>query len=283
MSNFNVVNDFNPEEYNLLIPVQSIQEVNPIYKIIVNQVQISTDLGDKEIYEERNAQKINNQTMYALTHKGLMKLATAANVQMVEVKRVRPKTCEKCIDIVKAIKQAPACGNCACAANVAVQVTMKFPEMSGGWRIIQASKEIDFSLMSSAKEGQIARTKEFANEHAESKAMSRVIRKGLSVKNAYTIAELEKPFIVAYPTLNSNDADVKKALIAGSLAATNLLYGSGISAPQLGQGEAPSNIDYSTGEIIDAGYDVEAVTEEAEQAEQADAGKAALWKQGGNK
>jgi hypothetical protein len=259
---YNVLNDFSPEKFNLLIPVQSIQEVNPIYRIVINKVTISTNLADKEIYHEKNAKdESGNPTpeqMYAITHKGLMKLATAANAQVVESVRIRSKVCEKCIDIVKATQKAPACGTCPCSANVAYRVTMKFPELSGGWRIQQATREIDFGAMTSAKPGQIARMKEFAAEHAESKAMSRCIRKGLSVKNAYTLAELKKPFIVAYPVLDSRDADVKKALIAGSLAATNLLYGSGLNIPQLQAGKPEPEVDTETGEIIDADYEAEA-------------------------
>jgi hypothetical protein len=73
------------------------------------------------------------------------------------------------------------------------------------------------------------------------------------------LAELEKPFIVVYPVLDARDADVKKALIAGSIASSNLLYGSGL---QLGAGTQAQaalpegrNVDMSTGEIIDAGYE----------------------------
>ncbi|MCR4436189.1 MAG: hypothetical protein QHH06_10450 [Clostridiales bacterium] len=277
--NFNILNDYDPEKFNLLLPVQSIQEVNPIYKIVVNKVSISTNLADKEIYEERNAEKINNQTMYAITHKGLLKLMTAANGQIVESTRVRPKVCEKCIDIVKATQQAPACGSCACAANVAWKVKMKFPELSGGMRLVEATKEIDFSNYKVKQDrndsgysiSQINKMKEFAGEQAESKAMSRCIRKGLNIKSAYTLEELKKPFIVAYPVLDSNDADVKKALIAGHLAATNLLYGSGLSAPMLKA--APSNVDTETGEIIDSDYDVE----------QPDPHQSMPWQQNGGK
>jgi len=251
---YNILNDFPEDKYNLLIPVRSIQEINPIYRIVVNTVNISTNLDDREIYEEKNAQ--GNVPMYALTHKALLKLATAANAQVVESYRIRSKVCEKCIDVVKATGTAPSCGSCACNANVAFRVTMKFPELSGGWRIQQATREIDFSNIVSAKEGQIRRMKEFAAEHAESKAMSRCIRKGLNVKNAYTIEELEKPFVVAYPVLDSRDADVKKALIAGSLAATNLLYGNGLNMPQLQAGKE-ERIDTETGEIIESDYAVE--------------------------
>lgn len=248
---YNILNDFPPEEYNLLVPVQSIQEINPIYKLVRNEVKVSTTLEDKDIYKEKNA----GADMYSLTHKALMKLFTAANGQIVGSSRVRSKVCEKCIDIVKATKQAPQCGTCPCNSNVACQIVVKFPELSGGWRLVQATREIDFSNMGYATEGQIKQTKAFAYEHAESKALSRCIRKGLSIKSAYSLAELEKPFIVIYPVLDAKDADVKKALIAGAIASSNLLYGSGLmlgtGAEQQALPEAGHNIDKSTGEIID--------------------------------
>jgi hypothetical protein len=250
---YNILNDYPQDKYNLLIPVQSIQEVNSIYKLVVNIVKISTDLKDKDIYREKGA----GADMYALTHKALTKLFTAANGQIVESNRVRTRVCENCIDIVKATGKPPACGNCAARANVAVKVTAKFPEMSGGWRLVQSTREIDFSNMGNATDGQIKQTKAYAVEHAESKALSRCIRKGLSIKSAYTLDELEKPFIVVYPVLDSRDADVKKALIAGAMAGSNLLYGSGLQLNAGAQSALPEgrNVDYSTGEIIESDYE----------------------------
>lgn len=252
---YNVLNDYSPEQYNLLVPVQSIQEVNPIYRLVVNMVKISTDENDKDIYQEKNA----GSNMYALTHKALMKLFTAANGQIVETTRVRTRTCENCIEIVKATGKAPACGNCAARSNVAVRVTIKLPEMSGGWRLIQQTRELDFSNMGHLKDGQVRQTKAFAVEHAEAKALSRCIRKGLSIKSAYTLAELEKPFIVVYPVLDGRDADVKKALIAGAIASSNLLYGSGfqLGAGPQAQAALPEgrNVDMETGEILDSDYE----------------------------
>lgn len=261
---YNILNDYPTDKYNLLIPVQSIQEVNSIYKLVVNIVKISTDLKDKDIYREKGA----GADMYALTHKALTKLFTAANGQIVESNRVRTRVCENCIDIVKATGKAPACGNCAARANVAVKVTAKFPEMSGGWRLVQSTREIDFSNMGNATDGQIKQTKAYAVEHAESKALSRCIRKGLSIKSTYTLDELEKPFIVVYPVLDSRDADVKKALIAGAMAGSNLLYGSGLSLGAGAQAALPEgrhDVDMSTGEIIDAGYEASEPEENEEQ------------------
>jgi hypothetical protein len=248
---YNILNDFNPEQYNLLVPVQSIQEINPIYRLVINQVRISTELPDKDIYREKSA----GDGMYALTHKALMKLFTAANGQIVASERVRSKICDKCIEIVKATKTAPQCGSCPANANVCCRIIVKFPELSGGWRLVQATREIDFSNMpAGATDGQIRQTKAFAFEHAESKALSRCIRKGLSIKSAYSMDELAKPFIVIYPVLDSKDADVKKALIAGAIASSNLLYGSGLmlgAGQQAALPEGRSDVDKETGEIID--------------------------------
>jgi hypothetical protein len=145
---------------------------------------------------------------------------------------------------------------------VACRVTIKIPELSGGWRLVQATRDMDFSAMGHLKEGQVRQMKTFAFEHAESKALSRCIRKGFSIKSAYSLEELEKPFIVVYPVLDARDADVKKALIAGSIMSSNLLYGSGLmlNAGQNALPEGRKNVDMSTGEIIDqpiidAGYE----------------------------
>lgn len=276
---YNILNDYPTDKYNLLIPVQSIQEVNSIYKLVVNIVKISTEESDKDIYQEKNA----GSNMYALTHKALMKLFTAANGQIVETTRVRTRTCENCIEIVKATGKAPSCGSCAARSNVAVRVTIKLPEMSGGWRLIQQTRELDFSNMTHLKDGQIRQTKQFAVEHAEAKALSRCVRKGLSIKSAYTLDELEKPFIVVYPVLDSRDADVKKALIAGAMASSNLLYGTGLQLGAGAQAALPEGrkVDMSTGEIIESDY--EAGPPEGmpwEQQEQSEAGALACSKCG---
>jgi hypothetical protein len=255
--NYNVLNEYPPDEYNLLVPVQSIQEISSIYRLVVNIVRPSTELPDKDIYREKSAEYKDGPQMYAFTHKCLLKFFAAANGQIIESARVRPRVCDKCIDIVKATGKAPACGNCGANANTACRITAKFPEFSGGWRIYQATREIDFGNMGSASEIQIRQMKQFAFEHAESKALSRVIRKALSIKSAYSMAELEKPFIVVYPVLDAKDADVKKALIAGMIASSNLLYGSGLmlNAGQQALSEERPDVDKSTGEIIEMEYE----------------------------
>jgi hypothetical protein len=256
---YNVLNAYPADEYNLLVPVQSIQEINPIYRLVVNMVSPSTELADKDIYREKSAEYKDGPQMYAFTHKCLLKFFAATNGQIIESARIRPRVCDKCIDIVKATGKAPACGNCSANANTACKIIAKFPELSGGWRIYQATREIDFGNMGNASENQVRQIKQFAFEHAESKALSRVIRKALSIKSAYSMAELEKPFIVVYPVLDAKDADVKKALIAGAIMSSNLLYGSGLmlnaGQQQAALPEEHTNVDNSTGEIIEQDYE----------------------------
>ncbi|MCK9519948.1 MAG: hypothetical protein M0R74_13125, partial [Dehalococcoidia bacterium] len=60
-----------------------------------------------------------------------------------------------------------------------------------------------------------------------------------------------------YPVLDSRDADVKKALIAGAMMGSNLLYGTGLQLGAGAQATLPEerNVDMSTGEIIDSEYE----------------------------
>lgn len=267
MENMKILNDLDPSAFNLLVPVQSLQEINPIFKYVTNKVNISIDLKDKEIYNETSAQVSGGPKMYALTHKALMKLCNAGNGQIVELKKIQPRICEKCIEMAKATRIAAKCGSCDSRYNVAAHVTMKFPELSGGWKIMQASREIDLSVFT--KSGQADKLKEFATEHAESKAMSRCIRKAFAIKSAYTLEELKKPFIAVYPVLDAKDPDVKKALIAGSMAAGNLLYGSGLQIGPPKELEALPEGNPEGAIITADDYEVEAFTDEQRANEKA--------------
>jgi hypothetical protein len=92
--------------------------------------------------------------------------------------------------------------------------------------------------------------------------MSRCIRKALNIKNAYTLEELKNPFVVIYPVLDAKDPDVKKALIAGSMAASNLLYGSGmqLQAPEKVEALPPAIEPNNQIEFED--YEVEPIEQE---------------------
>jgi len=247
--------DSNPESFNMLIPIQTIQELSSLHRLVINLVFTSTNMMEKEIYQEKNARDEDGNKypfpVYAHTNRGLQLISGAACGQDVGSKKILPPSCVKCTEVCKASRIPPVCSKCEYKDYSACEFTMRYPDMTGGWRLITKSKVV----------GQKAIDKNFASEKAESGAQDRCIRKALNIRQFYTMEELQKPFVVAYPVLDARDPDAKKALIAASIMSSNLLYGSGL---QLGAGALPGaqaalpegrNVDMSTGEIIDAGYE----------------------------
>ena len=66
---------------------------------------------------------------------------------------------------------------------------------------------------------------------AESGAMSRVVREILGLKNAYTVAELAKPFVMARIVFRPdyNDKDVKEKMLQAHIQAMTGIYGPAIA------------------------------------------------------
>jgi hypothetical protein len=206
-----ITNQFPEKEYNLLIPVQTMQEISPLHKVIINQVSISPDLADKDVYKQGSE--------LALTKKGLAKLMTASNINIVESVPVLPNVCRKCTEVAKATKLAPRCGDCPSKNDVAYRVTVGTPGPTGELRYFQGSKNSTYSDAKSATE------KQFLNEQCETKALNRALRGAMMIKSTYTAAELKKPFVVAVVVENLADEDMKKAKIAQYIESTSMLFG----------------------------------------------------------
>ena len=213
-----VAKDYPAEKYNLLIPVKTMQELSPLHKMVINEVQISNKLPDKDVYEQNKE--------LALTKKALMKLMAAANIQVIESKPIPTQRCNKCIDIAQRTRLAPKCFECPYIDDVAYQVTIAVPELSGTYRIVKATKEI---RMEDAKEKmtdyQFASFKPFRTEQCESKALNRALREGLMLKATYTAKELEKPFAVGLVMPNTADPELKQAMIERYANNVTALYG----------------------------------------------------------
>lgn len=83
--------EYPQDKFNLLIPVKTIQELSPLHKLVINEVQIDSNLATKDVYQEKNKE-------FALTKKGLMKLMAAANIQIIDSHSVPTQKCNKCIE-----------------------------------------------------------------------------------------------------------------------------------------------------------------------------------------
>jgi hypothetical protein len=205
-----VINEFPPNKYNLLIPVITMQEISPLHKIIFNQVQISSDVADGDVYPQKNDDGIKK---FSLTKTGLLKLMTAANVVEEESKKILPTGCHRCVEAAQMTKVAPQCGNCKGKTDVAYQISLLVPDPAGGYRRYVGSKEMTKDTYSGKPEHMAAQ--------CETKAFLRAVRAGLGIKGSYTAAELAKPFVVALVVPNLNDPELKAKVLdryAGNVA-----------------------------------------------------------------
>jgi hypothetical protein len=186
----------------------------------VNIVQISTNTADKDVYLE------NSNKEYALTKKGLMKLMAAANIQIVRSESVAPSSCKRCIEMAKATGKPSQCRDCEHRDDVAWEVTIAVPDISGNVRAFSASREfICADEQAKSKEGQYRQAFAFRAAYAESKALNRAIRGALMIKATYKKDELTKPFAVPVISLNFEDPDMKRAAVARFARGEEMLYG----------------------------------------------------------
>ena len=205
------LNEYPPDKFNVLIPVTTMQVMSNLQRIIVNKVQL--DVADsensKDIYREKSSGK------YAITKVGGMKLAAAANISIVETESGMTDGCKRCVDMARAVGKPKACGTCPARYDVAVTVTIRVPEPSGGFRLMKATKEIDCAAeKESMTEAQYKRFLPHRTAMAESKAFMRPLRAALGLAATYSLPELRKPFIIAHvvPNLDAPDFDDPDAI-----------------------------------------------------------------------
>ena len=218
------------EKYNLLVPVQVVASISDIQKPVMNSVSISTDLNDKEIYEQEKAQPASNgyparPAKYAITKRGLTKLMRAAGIKIKYSKPVVPSTCQKCAAMNAQIGKPVNCGNCK-NKDVKYEVCISVPQLTGENLEIIAHKEIIVDdVIADMKPKQAAEFLKFRNEMCESKALNRALRTAMQIKGTYELGEFSKPFVVAYLVPNLDNPDVRERAIDSFFSNASQLYG----------------------------------------------------------
>ena len=209
------INNYPPGTYNQLFPA-TMTEISPLHKIMVNIVSIDTNPDNKEVYQQKGG------TDLSLTKTACLRLMTAANVVMEESKPILPQGCQRCVEIAKSTRLAPQCNACPTKLDKAYQVSILVPEPSGGHRRYVATKELAKTDYKGPAEHMAAQ--------CETKALLRALRAGLGIKGAYAPRELARPFAVALVVLNTQDPDMKKAMIQRYAAGQDALFGGGATA-----------------------------------------------------
>lgn len=141
----------------------------------------------------------------------------------------RTEGCQRCIEMARATGKPRVCGTCEHVHDVAVTVTIRVPEPSGGFRLMKATKEIDCTLEAAGmKDGangqQFRRFLPHRTAMAESKAFMRAIRAALGLAGTYAYEELKKPFVVARVVPNLDAPEIKQAVASNYLQSMGMLF-----------------------------------------------------------
>lgn len=228
-TSLSIVQQYPMERFNLLVPMETVAEIADIHKPVMNVVQISTNLNDKEIYEQEKAWTEKNGTFhpsgYALTKKGLNKLMRAAGIKILGTRPIVPSTCQKCAEVNKSIGRPVNCGSCG-NRDVKFECRISVPQLTGENIEIVAHKEIIVNdVIQGMTEKQKAEFLKFRSEMCETKAINRALRAAMHIKGTYHIEELKKPFVVAYLVPNLDNEAVKQEAVKHFFTSSQELYG----------------------------------------------------------
>ena len=255
------LNEYPPDKFNVLIPVTTMQVMSNLQRIIVNKVQLDVADPDnsKDIYREKSSGK------YAITKVGGMKLAAAANISIVETESGMTDGCKRCVDMARAVGKPKACGTCPARYDVAVTVTIRVPEPSGGFRLMKATKEIDCAAeKESMTEAQYKRFLPHRTAMAESKAFMRALRAALGLAATYSLPELRKPFIIAHVVPNLDAPEIKEAVASNYLQSMGMLF-EGAGAPRAALPAAQTTAEVIPDDGADGGYEAGGMPEEPDE------------------
>lgn len=233
-TSLSLIEQYPKERYTLLVPIEKTANISEIQSPVISAVRISTNLEDNEIYVQTKAKAAytkNNKhyqaepARYALTKKGLNKLAAAAGIEKLDPEQLVPSTCQKCAMVNGNLGKMAPCGTCQ-NRDIRYRVTISVPQISGPAILVSDENEINVELktkgMSDAQKAEFMKT---LAGRCITGAYNRAIRAALQLKSTYLLEEFEKPFVVAYLAPNLDNPDVKQAAIENMFSSYKRIYG----------------------------------------------------------
>jgi hypothetical protein len=225
--------EYDRKKFNVLLPSTEIATENDWHKMRVSEVEISTELRAGDTYpaigggeEDESGNKSSSGELRALAKPALNRIGNAAGI-------IWDPNRSKLVNVDR---------DYACYQSVG---GMRGPD--GTLRVATALKEIDIRVveakirMSKQSIGAKKRwTADFIEQmvqrdliqwrqnkamRAETGANLRVIRQLLAMRSAYTIEELQRPFIVPRFDINYDDPNVRRMFIQQAALAQTALFG----------------------------------------------------------
>lgn len=198
------------DQYNVLVAKDMMQAASALQKLTFTRVELDVRVDEAgtpvgcDVRKERDGK-------YSLSKVGALKVAEAANISIVNSRTTLPRACERCRDLAKAIGESSACGGCDARYNVAYSVTIRVPDITGGFKLVTASKEYDYCLEKTRPGAdKVKGPMTYRDEITEGKAFMRALCDVLGLQWTYSLEEIAKPFVVARSTLNLENPSVQR-------------------------------------------------------------------------
>lgn len=262
MNELSIAQKYPAAKYNLLGNTDIIVDIPDIKSPVIQTIKLNTDISKSEVYIQQKAKKAYTgrdgteypatPELYAIAKNGLKRLADGAGIKMIYSEHVIPTTCQKCVAVNRHSGKVVQCGNCR-NKDVAYHVAVSVPQLTGEVLTVEDTHEI---IVDNVTPGMSDKQRSEFMKHlpqiCEAKALNGAIRTALHIKGTYTLAELKKPFVVAYLVPNLNHEDVKKAAISSMFQSTQNLFRTAPSVQQI-ETSVPEHaaIEASDGEDYD--------------------------------
>jgi len=230
-----------PEEFeklkqagaNILLNTERVETLSQFHKPVIDKVHLSSNPKDGDVYPAKSADK-DEPSRFRLTHQALLKLSAAAVVEWhpIESKRIdrmndRNYVAYRAVGGVRRPDGTPIFFSSEYDLDFEVveeELRELYHNKCKTWNKPEDHKKN--YIESSVKRDLISKRKHKV-KLCEAGAKNRVIRKSLGIKNDYTKAELEKPFIIVRMELRPdyNDPEVKRQLVEAAIKSQTRIFG----------------------------------------------------------
>lgn len=234
------------EGANLLLPSTTLETLSEFHQPVIDSVVLSSEADDGDIYlQEKGTGK--KPSKYAIAKQGLLKLSNCAGViwHPTETRRTdnradRNYVSYQAVGGVRKTDGTPIFFKAEYDVDFEVVEdeireqyrlkAQKYESAKGDedykwWH--KKSKQEKADYLENCVRRDLLQKRKHKLKLAETGAMNRVIRALLNLKNTYTKAELQKPFVIARIVLKPdyNDPEVKRLLVEASVKAMTQIYG----------------------------------------------------------
>jgi hypothetical protein len=225
---------------NILMPSIHIAGMSEFHSAVIETVTLSADPADGDVYPHDNDEE-GPKKKYRPTKQALMKLSVCAGViwSPSESRRIdngadRNYITYKAVGGIRKADGQPV--------FFSAEYDIDFEVMEEELRELYEKKAARIKDKNAAQRAEyidycvkrdMLQKRKFKLRLCEAGAMNRVLRMLLGIKQAYTVAELNKPFVMARIVFRPdyNDKDVKRALVDAHIKSMMGIYGPNAAAP----------------------------------------------------